>query len=364
MSNTPKPSPAMFAGRRPSGPAYRVFTVAPAYGGGLIVTDGAKVEAVAIKAANTSISAVLIGEEGRGRERAVLPCPAVPEGERLMAASVGASQSGKPRLNSAQGALSSDAAVVVLRTSMGFRGGNAHTGEPVGWKCRCGASGSDATPDTCPQCAASRTGYSGPRREFAPFPGEIIARGRIAQGDAGRMGSGEQLVVVLKRGAVFRIRIFSDGRSRPSVYYGHWDGEHVVLMTAEERELLMDAQAEESTTAPVTDPQGDDGLELLRMQLGAWRAAMSREHRTVRNTPEARRVRDLVGAALRGGREAELKAAHRAAASVRGTSLASFKLSQTSFRETPVATSQVAAQIPEEPLADWERELYETAGLM
>ncbi len=363
MSNTPKPSPAMFAGRRPSGPAYRVFTVAPAYGGGLVVTDGAKVEAVAIKAANTSISAVIIGEEGRGRERAVLPCPAVPEGERLMAASVGTSQSGKPRLNAAQGAPSPDETIIVFRTPMGVRGGNAHTGEPVGWKCPCGASGSDATPDTCPQCAASRTGYSGPRREFAPFPGEIIARGRIAEGDAGRMGSGEQLVAVVKKNAVFRIRIFSDGRRRPSVYYGNWDGEHVVLMTAEERELLMDAQAE-GTTAHVVDPGGDDGLELLREQLGAWLTAMGREHRNVRNTPEARRVRDLVGAALRGGRETELKAAHRAATSVRGTSLASFKLSQTSFRETPVATSQVAAQIPEESLADWERELYAEAGLV
>ena len=162
MSNTPTPSPAMFAGRRPSGPAYRVFTVAPAYGGELVITDGAKVEAVAIKAANTSISAVIIGEEGRGRERAVLPCPAVPDGDRLMVASVGTSQSGKPRLNAAQGAPSPDAAIIVFRTPMGFRGGNAHTGESVGWKCRCSASGSDATPDTCPQCAASRTGYSGP----------------------------------------------------------------------------------------------------------------------------------------------------------------------------------------------------------
>lgn len=353
MSNTPKPSPAMFASRRPSGPAYRVFTVAPAYGGELVVTDGAKVEVVAIKAANTSISAVIIGEEGRGRERAVLPCPAVPEGERLMVASVGTSQSGKPRLNAAQGVPSPDAVIVVLRTPMGYRGGNTHTGEPVGWKCPCGGTGSGATPDACPQCKVARMGYSGPRPEFASFPGEIIARGRIAQGDAGRMGSGEELVVVLKRGGVFRIRIFSDGRRRPSVYYGYWDGEHVVLMTAEERELLMDAQAEEAP-APVVDPKGDDGLVLLREQLAAWRTAMGREHRSVRNTPVARAARDQVGAALRGGGRSALEAAYQAAENVRGTTLAVLALHRTDFSKSVAVPSVVA---PVEPLADWEKKL-------
>lgn len=159
MSITTKPSPAMFARKVPSGPAYRVFTVA-----GSDVKVGATVESIPLKGVDKAISALVVGEEGRGRRRGVLPCPPAPlvpcpdQGRRvwrdtsgtcsrcqaelpaaeageyyvthpangtvtgsLLVARVGTTQSGKPRLDRATAAADPAAAIVLFRTPMGFR---------------------------------------------------------------------------------------------------------------------------------------------------------------------------------------------------------------------------------------------------
>lgn len=285
MSNPSTPSPAMFAQKAQAGPAYRIFTVA-----GREVTTGVVVDSIPLKGVDKTITAVVVGEEGRGRQRGVLPCPSAPlvpcpdqgrevyggSGEcskcqttlperkeggyyvthpvsgqidgRLMSARVGKTQSGKPRLDRANGAVDDSSTIIVFRTPMGYRGGNQHTGPSTGWKCSkfgCGGQGVGVAPETCPECGEHYGGWmGGPRYQFAEFPGEVLAEGTIAEGAAGRMGSGRQMVAVVKKDAVFRVRIFTDGRRPAVVLYGWFDGEKVTVMTNQDYSLYLDSLKE------------------------------------------------------------------------------------------------------------------------
>jgi hypothetical protein len=268
--------------------SYRVFTIQ-----GGKATEGAEVGTLNIKGADVQIPAVIIGQEGRGRERGVLPvsglqiqpcptrgknmswpdiqqtrqkdgsydyrCPTCqvgvekgpgdmptfcvhPDAGDIPAASiefaeVGQTQAGKPKLFARADAASDDFVILVMRTGMGYRGGNAHTGDRAGWKCSafsCGEAGEGVPPAACPKCGKSEN-YSGPQPTFARFPGQVIVRGHIAQGDAGRMGGGEQLVVVMPKDVVFRTAYSGRLYGGPSSHYYKWDGERLLSATWDER---------------------------------------------------------------------------------------------------------------------------------
>ena len=129
--------------------------------------------------------------------------------------------------------------LVVFRTPIGFRGGSSHTGDLLGWSCgvsylgRCKAEGQGLAPKRCPLCD---NGYPGPRNQFAEFPGEILTEGTIAQGAAGRMGSGRQLVAIVPAGAVFRTGYSGRLYGHPSSHYYMWDGEALLSATWQERD--------------------------------------------------------------------------------------------------------------------------------
>ena len=114
--------------------SYRIFTIHSGK-----VADGAAVERLKLSGAGVEIDAIIIGEEGRGRSRGVLPVQGAPiqgppdewgrRPERLIfAADIGLTKSGKPKLVVGQ-TTTSDKAIVVFRTPIGFRGGNSHTGD-------------------------------------------------------------------------------------------------------------------------------------------------------------------------------------------------------------------------------------------
>ncbi|HWP61819.1 MAG TPA: hypothetical protein VN495_04420, partial [Candidatus Paceibacterota bacterium] len=174
--------------------SYPVFTVSSG-----TVLPGASISLLHLKGAGIDIPAVMVGEEGRGRERGVVPVgnpPMVPcpergkevyagtdncrqcgialgekhasgftrahpdEGEtqgRLSFAEVGETKSGKPKFFSKDRATDNDFAIVVIATKIGYRGSNAHSGDRTGWKCvrhGCDASGEGpfSTPTKCPEC--------------------------------------------------------------------------------------------------------------------------------------------------------------------------------------------------------------------
>lgn len=68
--------------------------------------------------------------------------------------------------------------IVAVLTEAGFRGGAEHYGDD--------------------------------KQNNEPFPGRKIAEGYCAQGDAGRMGGGEQFVAVIPKHQVFRALIYSN----------------------------------------------------------------------------------------------------------------------------------------------------------
>lgn len=233
--------------------ALRVFTIESG-----VVTAGAVIESLKLKGAGIEIPAILIGEEGRGRERGVVPVGSPPQvpcpeqgkdmwtsadvcrqcgvtlGEaqgstrhhpdsglvtgRLMFAEVGQTKANKPKLLAAPGATTDEKIVVVLRTAIGFRGGNSHTGDRSGTE------------------EFEEWGEKKTRLTFAPFPGEVIARGAIAQGTAGRMGGGDQLVAIMPKDVVFRTAYYGRLYGAPGAHYYKWDGERLLAMTWEERE--------------------------------------------------------------------------------------------------------------------------------
>jgi hypothetical protein len=126
---------------------------------------------------------------------------------------------------------------VVYASSIGFRGGNSHTGDLAGWVCRCGAQGREL--DLPERCSGWKEGDSSwshePAYRFEPYPGEVIVRGVIAQGDAGRMGSGEQLVATLRRGAVARAARSGRLYGAPRSWYYRFDGGQLQAATWEQR---------------------------------------------------------------------------------------------------------------------------------
>lgn len=175
------------------------------------VYEGAEVITFALKNVDVSIPAIIVGEEGRGRQLGVLPVQLTEENfnkwkkaETVIVhnAKISETKSGRPKLIEVKSDNDNDKAIAVFRTKIGFRGSNDHTGD-----------GDD------------------------PFPGEILVSGVIAQGDAGRMGSGDQLVAVIPKNVVFSTKYYGRLYGAPPEHYYIFDGDKIISVTEEEREL-------------------------------------------------------------------------------------------------------------------------------
>lgn len=284
--------------------SFRIFTVESGR-----VSEGAEIGTLHLKGADVDVPAILIGEEGRGRLRGVLPvgnppmiacpdqgkklwtsgekCPKCgaalglqdefyrehPDSgvvvDKLLFAEVGQTKTGKPKLFAKNAADSDAKAVVVFLTKIGFRGGNSHSGDRSEEMVPCEHASEigrtwEQSDGTCPQCgvraewvfykdhpeleeSAKRLGYGDERgtfwhiqtqvrkKEWLPFPGEIITEGRIAQGDAGGMGSGQQLVAMMPKGVVFRTSYSGRLYGAPSAHYYVFNGEKILSATWDER---------------------------------------------------------------------------------------------------------------------------------
>lgn len=230
------------------------------------VSEGAKVEKRILKGAGVEIDAILVGEEGRGRELGVLPVQGAPADGILRYAAVGQTKAGKPKLVAQANAGDTSACIVVFRTQCGFRGGAEHSGDVVretyalkSWALAdARAAGvvlqTEYTPSEAMSALLTMDAFlhpgSPPLRnpdlsgrfersmELAPFPGEVICRGTIAQGDAGRMGGNEQLIAVMPRDVWFRTAYTGRLYGAPAEHYYRFDGERIIAVTWEERQLL------------------------------------------------------------------------------------------------------------------------------
>src|SRR5690606_15552029 len=98
------------------------------------VSEGVRVDSFTLKGAGVSIPAILIGEEGRGRELGVLPVQLLPDSYKewqekgyvyIFSAQVGETKSGRPKLLQTKDADTLEKCICVFRTKIGFRGGNS-----------------------------------------------------------------------------------------------------------------------------------------------------------------------------------------------------------------------------------------------
>ena len=173
-----------------------------------LVQDFAMVDKVTL-VPGTAIPAVVVGEEGRARKRAIVPVRLTPESRevllwegqvRVTNVALAQAPSGAQKLVELPAHDGSMEAVVVFLTTIGFRGSNGHHGAPAG------------------RDEAGRV-------VFSPFPGTVLARGEIAQGDAGAMGNGEQVVALLPSKATVCVRRTGRLYGAPPVHVVEWDGE-------------------------------------------------------------------------------------------------------------------------------------------
>lgn len=205
------------------------------------VDRGVKIQRFKIQQ-EIEIPAVLIGEEGRGRQLAVMPVQLLPEiytlwkqGEDVcvLHADIGTTRSGRPRLIQIPTSSPDDSDILaVFYTTIGFRGFNVHTGDQVRIYCKnCGNSDIGFCDwQVCPQCGSGAIGY-----EYESFPGSILLTGIIAQGDAGRMGSGEQIIARLPKNKVFRVGLGGRLYGAPSEYFYCWGDGQLFCLTREQR---------------------------------------------------------------------------------------------------------------------------------
>ncbi len=189
------------------------------------IEEGARVDSFTLKGVGVTIPAIIVGEEGRGRKLGILPVQLLPntyaEWEEkgstyIYSAYIGTTKTGKPKLFQTEDADTLEKCICIFRTMIGYRGGNKHTGDRDG---------------------GTEKYWGTEYPTFHTFPGEVLCEGIIAQGDAGRMGSGEQLVAVMPAGIVFRTGYSGRLYGAPSAhYYVYRDGQ-ILSATWEEREV-------------------------------------------------------------------------------------------------------------------------------
>jgi len=233
------------------------------------VKEGARVDSFTLKGVGVTIPAIIVGEEGRGRKLGVLPVHLLPDDYKewqengytyIHSAEVGETKAGRPKLFQIEDADTLEKCICVFRTGIGFRGGNSHTGdkEDEYWVRESFASFPESVPskerytweevekygleylkerhpgkeDIYPPDIAFKRKVS-----YHPFPGEILSSGVIAQGDAGRMGRGEQLIATLPADVVFRTGYSGRLYGRPAEHYYIFRDGKLLSATWEERAI-------------------------------------------------------------------------------------------------------------------------------
>ena len=229
------------------------------------VNEGVRVDSFTLEGARVTIPAIIIGEKGRGRKLGVLPVQLLPEQYKewkdngyvyIHSATLGTTKAGRPKLFQTEDADTLEKCICIFRTKIGYRGGNSHTGDfkkeywvlKRFWRSDVSALGKELKEkytkeevmEIAEELGSSAESYPwifDRKIELKSFPGEILCEGFIAQGDAGRMGSGEQLVAILPADTVFRTGYSGRLYGAPSEHYYIFRDGQLLAATREEREI-------------------------------------------------------------------------------------------------------------------------------
>lgn len=186
----------------------KVFTVESG-----VVKDWAEVEEIQIKAGGFSYDAIVIGEYGKGRHYFALPVDSRLKVKRngrdaIVLADVGKTKKGGAKLIPEM-TKDDEECIIVFRTKIGFKGSNEHSGDRL------------------------PTGFND--FVYHPFPGYIIAQGVIAQGEAGELGSGEQIIAIMPKNVVFRTGYSGNLYGNHREHYYLFNGEKIIAVTWDDR---------------------------------------------------------------------------------------------------------------------------------
>ena len=187
------------------------------------VLRGAKVVEKTLKNINIKIPVIAVGEEGRGGKLSYIPVQLLPsekiklekEGKiEIFNCNISTTQKGGYKLIQTEEYNYSEKCLIIFRTSIGFRGGNAHTSGKI----------KDVKDFVV---------------TYENFPGEIITEGKISQGAAGRMGSGKQIIAVMPKDTIFRTAYYGRLYGAPSEHFYWFDANNIQGgLTKEEKELF------------------------------------------------------------------------------------------------------------------------------
>ena len=182
------------------------------------VFEGIEVGTFEFQNSEIKIPAVIVGEKCRGSKIGVLPVSLSPSSYKewqekgtttILFANIGKTKSDKPKLLQTDKDETPNVFCTTFYTKIGFRGSNDHTGDVSGEE----------------------------KPEHLKFPAEIIADGVISQGDAGRMGSGEQYVAILPYNTVFRTSYSGRLYGNADAHFYYHNKTKLLVATKEEREL-------------------------------------------------------------------------------------------------------------------------------
>lgn len=212
--------------------SYKVFTAEDGR-----VKNGAQIDEMQLASADVKIDAIIVGEEGRGRRRGIIAVAGAPSDKILHFASIGKSKTNRPKFMAADSATDKTAAIVVFRTSIGYRGSNDHTGDREGWRCRkCDSIFREfAVAKKCPTCGHAVLEKLDFEIYYRPFPGQILVEGVIAQGGAGYAGSGKQIIALVPANVVFMTHYTGRLYGKEPHHFMLFDGEKLVSVTLTER---------------------------------------------------------------------------------------------------------------------------------
>lgn len=186
------------------------------------VTIGATVTTHTLSS-GAKIPVLSIGESGRGRKLAYLVVDLLPTSQKQWAetgkvdiqfAKTGQTKAGATKLIQTAADSNPEEVLAVFRTHIGFRGSNSHRGDY------------DGQPFECEHPKAANC---------LAFPGVVLAEGTIAQGAAGNMGSGQQLIATLKLGDIVRTGYGGRLYGAPSHHFYRMTAEGIDVATWEER---------------------------------------------------------------------------------------------------------------------------------
>jgi len=248
----------------------KIFTLKDGF-----VENFATVVEFTLTGANVKIPAIIIGESGRGRNLGILPVELTNDSKRVFdekksvnitSVSLGETKAGKPKLFEIdQDDYSQNQCLIVFRTPIGFRGGNEHTGdrENLFWKIDSYYISEELKsderfnktkytfeevkklsailmkkkyPDKQADSWREDAGFSR-ILTFQQFPGEVIISGQIAEGAAGRAGSGTQIIARMPINTVFRTGYSGRRYGSPMAHYYIFKGDTILSATWEEREV-------------------------------------------------------------------------------------------------------------------------------